>query len=101
MRFIALICLATLIGCAKPEPTAAEPTNPATPPGATSSGGAGGIAPLTGGAGGMTPVVGSESLDATTGGGVAQAAKDRARAIANAPPNTPPAATAGDEDGGE
>jgi hypothetical protein len=44
-------------------------------------GGSGGVQPVTGGAGASTPVTGTESMDGTSGGGVGQGAKDKARSV--------------------
>ncbi|MCC7231266.1 MAG: hypothetical protein IT203_12810 [Fimbriimonadaceae bacterium] len=68
--------------CKPAEPAQAAPpaaTTQATPP----AGGSGsGIAPLGPNVGGITPVAGGENLGGGSGGGVGNAAKDRARQIA-------------------
>jgi hypothetical protein len=59
---------------------------------AASSGAVGGssddIRPITPGAGPITPVAGGENLGGTTGGGVAQVAKERAKSAAARSSNT-------------
>jgi hypothetical protein len=89
---------ALLVGCSKPAPEAN--TGPAAkPPGAAPSGsGAGDIAPVGPNVGGITPVTGD--LGGTTGGGVGQAMKDRARNVAGqSNGQTPPPDDYGDEIG--
>lgn len=86
---LATVCLIG-IGCAsKP----AQPTGPASakalPPGAAKPGSGDGIAPVGPNVGSMTPVVGGENLGGTTGGGVGQALKDRAKKAASSSSQTP------------
>jgi hypothetical protein len=91
MKWLAFFVLTGIvaIGCSpasKPaEDPAAAPKPTATAAPAPPSGNGGGIAPLTSGAvGGITPVTGAENLGDGTGGGIGNAAKDKARSVAGA-----------------
>ena len=100
MKLIAKIVLglaaAAAIGCSKPQPTSgtgpASPQDPAQTKSTSSNapeGQGGGIAPMAGvGAGPMTPVSGAESVDGAGGGGVGQAAKDKAKSMAATAPSS-------------
>lgn len=86
-----------IVGCGNsPEPQV-QRRNPPAPPGAAQMGPGDGITPVGPTAGPMTPVAGGENLGGTTGGGVAQAAKDRARGLANQSSTAQPTG-AGDSD---
>jgi hypothetical protein len=84
MRIVLLSIAACLFlaGCQKPtEEVVKAPA--AGPPGAAKGGPQGSITPLGVGAGAMTPITGTETLGGTSGGGIGQAAKDRARNTQN------------------
>jgi hypothetical protein len=73
----------------------AAPGSDTAQSGSGSSGGGGNITPMVPGAGAgpLTPVSGAENMGGTTGGGVAQALKDKARSTAasqGARPQPPP-----------
>lgn len=76
-------CLLFLAGCGPKAAASTEPDKPtAGPPGAPQNGG-GGIAPIGPNVGGITPVTGSQELGSGTGGGIAQAMKNKAKAQAD------------------
>ncbi len=74
-----------LCGCKKPE--AAADTPAPVPPGAAAAGPGGGITPVGPNVGSITPVVGD--VGGTTGGGIAQGMKERARNSANSATTAP------------
>lgn len=76
-------------GCGKPTAEVSAPSA-ARPPGAAPPGQNGGVTPIGPNIGGMTPVAGGDEVGGTTGGGIAQAAKDRARNTAKDISTLPP-----------
>lgn len=86
---LALFAAFAAIGCHDVDEIAGPPGKAAGPPGMVPGregmvNGRNSVKPIMPGAGasGMTPMSGTESLDGTTGGGVADAAKQRARDMA-------------------
>lgn len=99
---IFLAAVVALAGCGskEPEQTAAAGGD------ASSSNAAGSgpdIKPMVPGAGPITPVTGDQNMGGTTGGGAAQAMKDRARRAADRASTAPPEPTEDEngDDGGQ
>ena len=98
-----VVVVLALSGCSqKPSPQTDAPKSitgatQSTTTGATQGGGAandsGNITPIGPNVGGITPVAGGENLEGGTGGGIAQAAKDRARQAASKSSTDPTAET--------
>ncbi len=87
MRKLLPLFAICLIGCQSEEvaPNVADPASiTKTPPSEAATKGRDGVAPMSSGAtGALTPMSGTQDLGSGTGGGIAQAAKDRARGAAS------------------
>jgi hypothetical protein len=73
-----------MCGCKPPPPETVTTDTPGTSSTSPQGGGSGGgIAPAGPNVGPITPVVGGDNMGSTTGGGVAQVAKERAKQTQN------------------
>lgn len=85
--FLVVVGVVLLTGCGSPEPEGKLETGAASPgttgtTTAPASGGSEGVGITSPAAGGMSPVTGSDSVAGAGGGGVQQAAKDKAKDVA-------------------
>lgn len=86
--------ISLLAGCSKPEDaTVAPEPKPAAQTQQQQDQSGGSVAPISPSVGGISPVAGSDSVTGAGGGGVSQAAKERAKAVAGSQSNTPPPPT--------